>query len=407
MNNNPWKEWTPGVLSESQMRELIDSGYIKNVKNKKKSIDYSSIDLHLTNEGYKMISGSVKPSGWGSKYQLDLKNNKGLAKKIKPEKGGIFTLEPQKTYVFKLRETLSSIQELSRAGFYGMATAKSSVGRVDVLARLIVDGMDRYEYFNPKGLENSTGELFLEITPMTFPVRVKQGISLSQLRLFYGNPELCKMEGELLYKTILNVPENSDGSLSVDLSKENISGIDVSAFSTKRNLGSVTPINLWEVTGQGQNIANPWDYWRVIRKDKDDRIKIEKDLFYILKSKEKIRMPSGIAIYCRAIDETIGEMRIHYAGFVHPFFGKHKDKNEGTPLIFEVRGHNIEVSLRDGEKMADLVSYRLSEDNKKHRNNKKSSYELQSLKLSKFFNDWPDKMVEKNDGEIEPEKDKL
>lgn len=29
----------------------------------------------------------------------------------------------------------------------------------------------------------------------------------------------------------------------------------------------------------------------------------------------------GVAVYCRPSDETIGEMRIHYAGFVHPGFG--------------------------------------------------------------------------------------
>ena len=405
MSEYLWDEWTPGVLSESQMIELVESGYIKNVKNKKKSVDYSSIDLHLSKEGYLMRNGSVKPSG--SKYQLELNKIKGLAKKIKPEKEGIFTLEPKNTYLFRLRESLSPVGELSKAGFHGMATAKSSVGRVDVLVRLIVDGMDRYEYFNPDGLSKGTGDLFLEITPMTFPVRVKRGISLSQLRLFYGKPELCKMEGDLLYKTILNVSNNSHGSLTVDLTKENISGIEVSAFSTKRNILNDTPIDLWERKGKGQNLPNPWDYWRVIRKDKSDRLIIEKDLFYILKSKEKIRMPSGIAIYCRAIDERIGEMRIHYAGFVHPFFGKNNEKSEGTPLIFEVRGHNIEVSLKDGEKMANLVSYRLSKDNKKHGNKKKSSYELQSLKLSKFFNDWPDKMVEKDDGKVEPEREKL
>jgi len=36
-----------------------------------------------------------------------------------------------------------------------------------VLARLIVDGADIYEGFSPNFLEKSTGELFLEITPMT------------------------------------------------------------------------------------------------------------------------------------------------------------------------------------------------------------------------------------------------
>ena len=63
-------------------------------------------------------------------------------------------------------------------------------------------------------------------------------------------------------------------------------------------------------------------------------------------------------------------MRIHYAGFAHPFFGTENNKRLGTPLIFEVRGHNVKVSLKHGEKMAHLVCYRLSEDNKWSEKNK-------------------------------------
>ena len=43
------------------------------------------------------------------------------------------------------------------------------------------------------------------------------------------------------------------------------------------------------------------------------------------------------------------------------FFGKNrKDKKEGTPLILEVRGHDVNVSLQDKEKMARLIFYRMS-----------------------------------------------
>jgi deoxycytidine triphosphate deaminase len=97
----------------------------------------------------------------------------------------------------------------------------------------------------------------------------------------------------------------------------------------------------------------------------------------------------GIAVYCRAIDETIGEMRIHYAGFAHPFFGRERaDRQTGTPLIFEVRGHDVKVTLTDGEKMARLIFYRMSEDcrlPKQKTRRQKSGYENQTLKLSEFF----------------------
>ena len=122
-------------------------------------------------------------------------------------------------------------------------------------------------------------------------------------------------------------------------------------------------------------------------------------------------MPEGIAIYCRAIDETIGEMRIHYAGFVHPRFGtKRTDKKEGTPLIFEVRGHQVNVSLADGERMANLIFYRMSKDSpeeekkgggKRKAKRKKKSYDDQSLQLSKFLKTWPRKLTRNGDGTVE------
>ena len=114
-----------------------------------------------------------------------------------------------------------------------------------------------------------------------------------------------------------------------------------------------------------------------------------------MRSKERLCLPEGIAVYCRAIDEAIGEMRIHYAGFAHPFFGKdRKDKIEGTPLIFEVRGHNINVNLVDDERLARLAFYRMSKDCKKpdpedcKKNDEENDYNEQELRLSKYFGFW-------------------
>ncbi|PYV20373.1 MAG: hypothetical protein DMG27_23200 [Acidobacteria bacterium] len=93
-------------------------------------------------------------------------------------------------------------------------------------------------------------------------------------------------------------------------------------------------------------------------------------------------------------------MRIHYAGFVHPLFGtRRQDGNRGTPLIFEVRGHQVDVSLADGEKLANLTFYRMSEDCDPE--GEATPYENQTLQLSKFFGPWPNKLRD-NDGKLEP-----
>jgi deoxycytidine triphosphate deaminase len=154
----------------------------------------------------------------------------------------------------------------------------------------------------------------------------------------------------------------------------------------------------------------PCDYWKLLRWDDHERITIAQTHFYIIRSRERISLPGGVAVYCKASDEKIGEMRIHYAGFAHPFFGTDReDATVGTPLIFEVRGHDVNVSLQHGEKMAQLVFYRMSEIPEKI--NKPAStekapckqgkpYNEQTLQLSKLFAPWPEKIEVDDDGTV-------
>jgi dCTP deaminase len=391
-SRHPWDDWIPGVLNQSQLTKLCQEGYVTGVDTESNAVDLSSIDLSLSDSAFEMKDGSVKPSGQFD-YDHLLKNNK-LAKELRPEPDGTFLLKSKTTYVFKLRERLSRLVDSS---IYGQATAKSSIGRVDVLSRLIVDGMDTYECFEPERLKGASGNMYVEITPITFHVRVKRGIPITQLRLFYGKPEDVQISSRELFRTVLEGPGARDGSLTVHLENEQRGGIPVAAFCA-RSEGSIDEaVPLWVDKGRE---PDPCKYWR-FQEVKESRLKIEKEQFYILRSKEKIAVPPGIAIYCRASDETIGEMRIHYAGFVHPWFGLlRNDGTVGTPLIFEVRGHQVHVSLADGEKMANLIFYRMSQDAARP-DEAEDAYGKQTLKLSKFFAEWPEKLKRNDDGTVE------
>ena len=403
--SEPWKEWIPGVLSKEQVQELCKEEYIKNVKNwnskkeKENPIDHSSVDLTLSTEGYEMINGSIKSTEQDA-YKRTILENREYAKVLNADGEGIFLLEKKHTYVFVLNEKLDG-RKLKDSPIYGRATAKSSVGRVDVLARLIVDKMGHYEYFDHEKLPSQEVEMFLEVTPITFNVKVKVGKPLSQLRLFYYHPDNSRMQGKELCRCLLRREESvEDETLSVDLSGTKIFKEDNGVYKDnivafKGKVGQDVPIDLW--IDPNKNKSNPNDYWECIEGDRKKRLLVEKDHFYILRSKERLCLPEGIAVYCRAIDEAIGEMRIHYAGFAHPFFGKDReDKKEGTPLIFEVRGHNINVNLVNDERLARLAFYRMSKDCKKpepedyEEDEKKDDYNEQELRLSKFFGDWGD-----------------
>jgi len=375
----PWDEWIPGVLSREQMLKLTDEGHLNGVTDEK-AIDYSAVDLHLTDEAYKMTQGSIKPSG--SKYLFQIKKEK-LVEKLTPKEDGTFVLLPRNTYLFGIKEQL---QDLKGTSFHGQATAKSSIGRIDVLTRLIVDGMDRYECFTPDILGQGPTNLFIDITPMTFPVKVKPGISLSQLRIFYGAPWECTIRGPELFKTCFGNRQKVDNQLAVDLTNRKLKKEYVCGYCTlDSDQRTSDPIALWTDETISQD---PHIYWDTVKSNNHFRLQIEKDRFYIFRSVEKLTIPSGIAVYARAIDEEIGEMRIHYAGFVHPFFGLHrKDDIKGTPLIFEVRGHDVDVNLSNNEVLAKLIFYRMSLDAIPDEK-EDTAYNQQSLQLSKFFNPW-------------------
>jgi dCTP deaminase len=381
---NPWDDWIPGVLSKRQVKLLIDKGLVAGVKDPSKSIDASSLDLTLSSEVYLLPDGAIKPSG--PRYQDELNE---FGQPLESANGGDTTLEARQTYVVKLQEQLNRVGETR---IFGMATAKSSVGRIDVLARLIVDGMNCYEYFNPE--RELSGALFLEITPLTFSVRIRPGESLSQLRLFYGDPEDCRLSGKEANATFLKHSSVNDDTLSIDLEPVDISGEQVIGFRAKEN-PDLKPIPLW---GLGQ--SSPDEYWNFVSPEASKRLRLKKNSFYILRSKEWLALPKGVAVYCRANDESFGEMRIHYAGFAHPMFGRsRKDDQIGTPLIFEVRGHDVNVSLKDGESMARLLFYRMSEDAAP--SDAGDDYETQILKLSKFFAAWPKGITVDADGAVQ------
>jgi dCTP deaminase len=403
---NPWDEWVPGVLNSRQMSQLLDQGFIT-YPGKKPDVGHSSMDLTLSDEAYQMSGGSVKPSQ--RSYSWFIKKY-GLATELPKPENGVYELKRKTTYVFRLQERLDAA--LYEGGIYGQATAKSSVGRVDVLARLIVDGMNAYESFDPRGMKNASGHMYLEITPITFNVKVRVGDSLSQLRLFYGSPDDAAIHSEALHRSIFRGSGHRDGNLSVNLEEAVIGDVDgtpckgVAFRSKKVSSGEIEAyIPLWSSRGNDP-LPNPVEFWDIGVTDHRKRLHIEDDRFYILRSKEKLHVPKGIAIYCRASDETMGEMRIHYAGFVHPFFGLYrKDNSQGTPLIFEVRGHQVPVSLGHGEKLASLVFYRMSEDpadlTDDQIKDEAKDYGSQDLKLSTRFAEWPKHIKLNDDGTVE------
>lgn len=253
--------------------------------------------------------------------------------------------------------------------------------------------MSGYDVFEPDHMFE--GDMFVEITPISFDVRIKKGIALAQLRLFYGEPRDAEVRGQTINETCLLNSDNADDLLSVTLEPHVTGGLEVSAFEGGQKSQDVI-LDLWKQPA-GQR-PKPWEFFRFL-KASDERLRLEPGAFYLLRSKERLTLPSGIAVYCRAIDETLGEMRIHYAGFAHPWFGRNREDHRGTPLIFEVRGHDVPMVLRHGEKMARLTFYRMSAEAERP---DPTPYDAQELRVSNLFEDFPSELVLGKDGHVGP-----
>jgi len=132
------------------------------------------------------------------------------------------------------------------------------------------------------------------------------------------NRPTTEIHSRELWNTVLQHPDcdahaRVDDTLSVDLESANVGSLPVAAFEASRPASGEEPIDLWK---KPQNERpKPWPYWKFRNADKYQRLQVNQKSFYILRSRERLHLPSGVAAYCRAIDETIGEMRIHYAGF--------------------------------------------------------------------------------------------
>ena len=86
-------------------------------------------------------------------------------------------------------------------------------------------------------------------------------------------------------------------------------------------------------------------------------------------------------------DPSLGEFRIHYAGFFDPGFGYGADGEiPGTKAVLEVRAHEIPILLEHGQLVGKLIYHKMSQSpDKVYGLSIGSSYQQQGLALSKQF----------------------
>jgi dCTP deaminase len=338
--------WPDGVLPRQALRDLVVEGRLSStVGIPDRHLQPASVDLTLGSVAYRLRCSFLP----GTRSVRDKLDEFGMGELDLTGDGAV--LEVDRPYLIPLNERVHL-----PAGVRGRTNPRSSTGRLDVFTRVITDQGAHFDEVR----EAYEGELFLEVVPMSFPVRVREGIRLNQLRLVAGKARLSDEElielgarDPLVYPGASSGPDDqarvADGLfLSVDLSGE---GRNFAGYRAKGSTGLI------DLSKEGTyQVADFWD--RV--EAKDGRLILDEGAFYILVSRERVRIPADYAAEMAAYDPTSGELRTHYAGFFDPGFGDVVGDNPGTPAVLEVRAHDVPFALEHGQRLCKLTFERMS-----------------------------------------------
>jgi len=365
-----------GVLPSQIIRELIANGSIAARRESaaeisEDQIQPASVDLRLGEVAWR-VQASFLPG-----------ENSTVARKIADLKMAELDLTKSAVlecgciYIIPLIEELFLPEKLS-----AKANPKSTTGRLDIFARLITDYGKKFEWV----AQGYKGRLYAEVVPNSFSVVVRTGMKLNQLRFVRGRPGSPQTRLEALdeeYTLVYSDEENPltahiDKGLWISVSTQSENPREIVAYRARRN---APVIDLGKV-----NEYDPAEFWDFIYPPKNGSLILHPGDFYILGSKEKYRVPPESAAEMVPLETSIGEFRIHYAGFFDPGFGYGLNDIKGTKAVLEVRAHEVPFVIEDGQIVGRLNYMDLLEPPDKVYGAKiGSSYQGQALALSKQF----------------------
>ncbi len=364
----PFDEGVSGVLSDEDIRALRQRGSVRPAEESR--IQPASLDLALSSQAVRVRSSFLP----GQEGKVEDFIQALAIKSFSLGDGAV--LEPGGVYLVALEDELRLPGSVS-----ARCNPKSSTGRIDVFVRVIGDGFSSFDDV-PAGY---TGKLWLEIAPRTFPIIVRPGSCLAQMRFRSGQAIVSDEE-------ILALDKREDGghpfirggsalvkgglTLSVDLDPQS----GPIGFRGRRNAGAIDADSV--------GVLDPLDFWEPLRPQAGGVI-LEPGEFYILASYEAMCVPAGFAAEMVAFDAGIAEARVHAAGFMDCGFGVEAPSR----AVLEVRPHDVPFLLTHRQTICRIVYERMASASTRLYGSG-NNYQGQGLRLSKAFLPWPAPQVE-------------
>jgi dCTP deaminase len=369
-----------GVLTDRDLRAAVDAGAIAApIGFRDEQFQPASLDLRLGPAAYQLRASFLPYRETVEQRLRDERLNSDLViDRVSLEAGA--TLQRGSVYLVPLLESLALPPTVR-----GRSNPKSTTGRLDVFTRVITDGTPRFDEI-PSGYR---GPLYLEVSPQSFPVRVYAGASLNQLRLLEGPTAMSDAALRALYETTPLLYDDDDRPLPGDRVTFNdglCMGIDLSGKATGGIIGYRAHPNPPAVDLARVDHYDPGEFWEPIKATARDGYILEANRFYILVSKERIRVPPEFAAEMVVYDAGAGEIRTHYAGFFDPGFGFGDGSVLGTKVVMEVRAREVPFMVYDGQTSFKVWFERLrGRPGRVYGVGLGSSYQHQTLSLSKHF----------------------
>ena len=354
-----------GILPDRMIAALVEAGgIIAAAEFADDQIQPASLDLRLGEIAYRVRASFLPGPGATVAERIDHLKLHEIAL------GDGAVLETGCVYIVPLQESMALPTDIAAA-----ANPKSSTGRLDVFTRVIADqtrGFDRIA-------AGYHGPLYAEISPRTFPVLVREGSRLSQIRFRRGHAVLA---AEAL--AALHARERLVDDPKADV-REGVSvGVDLAGFEGRVGYRAKRHTGLIDVDRRaGYDLA---EFWEPIAARRDKNLVLDPDEFYILASKEAVQVPPDCAAEMVPFDPLVGEFRVHYAGFFDPGFGYAGAGGRGARAVLEVRSREVPFILEHGQTVGRLVYEKmLARPDQLYGQGIGSNYQAQSLKLSKHF----------------------
>ena len=384
------RDVTTGLLPSQMLREAVALGreILSPQSIGDDQIQPASLDLRLGEEAYR-VRASFLPGG-----RARVRDKLDLLSMHRIDLSGGAVLEKDCVYIVPLLEYVALRHRTS-----AFANPKSSIGRLDVFARVITDHGTEFDRIR----EGYKGPLYAEISPRSFSILVRSGSSLVQLRIRRGSPQFSDTALRRLHEEVglVESPPNGpqagtpsaheairDGlAFTVDVAGDRAGGLVGYKARRHTDLIDVDRVDYYE----------PRDFWEPVFAHRGPGgpggpggIVLDPHDFYILASREAVVVPPDHAAEMLPYHTFVGEFRVHFAGFFDPGFGTSETGGAGSRAVLEVRSHEVPFLIEDGQVLGRLVYERLiARPDKLYGRAIGSSYQRQGLALSKHFKRLP------------------